>query len=123
LWPFLIYRAMVTALGERRVIELALTGRIFDAEEGKILSLVQHIHEDPNAKAMEIGEQLAASSGPAIRGGLNFAQEARDKDWEMAGLIARSMREELFQSPDFHEGVKAFREKRKPVWPSLTPKT
>lgn len=122
LWPFLIYRALEAALGERRVVELALTGRIIDVQEAKLAGLVQEIHQDPNAKAMEIAEQLANSSAPAVRGGLNFIQEARDKDWEMAGMIARSMREELFQSPDFAEGVRAFREKRKPLWPSLNPK-
>lgn len=122
LWPFLIYRALEAALGERRVVELALTGRIIDVQEAKLAGLVQQIDQDPNAKAMEIADQLANSSAPAVRGGLNFIQEARDKDWEMAGMIARSMREELFQSPDFAEGVRAFREKRKPVWPSLNPK-
>lgn len=123
LWPFLVYRALQSSLGERRVVELALTGRIFDIEEAKIASLVQVIDENPGAKAMEIAGQVANSSAPAIRGGLNFIQEARDKDWEMAGMIARSMRDELFQSPDFHEGIRAFREKRPPVWPSLKPKT
>jgi enoyl-CoA hydratase/carnithine racemase len=50
---------------------------------------------------------------------LSFVQEARNKDWETAGLIARRVREEVFQSGDFQEGVRAFREKRKPKWPSL----
>lgn len=123
LWPFLVYRALQAALGERRVVELALTGRIFDVDEAKITSLVQVIDENPSAKAMEIADQLACSSFPAIRGGLNFIQEARDKDWEMTGMIARSMRDEIFQSADFQEGIRAFREKRKPDWPSLRPKT
>ncbi len=119
LWPFLVYRAVESALGERRAVELALTGRIFEAHEGRAMALVQEIDEDPNAKAMEIGEKLANSSPTALRSGLSFVQEARGKDWAMAGLIARRVSEELFQSPDFLEGIRAFREKRQPVWPSL----
>jgi enoyl-CoA hydratase/carnithine racemase len=105
------------------VVELALTGRIFGATEAKHLTLIQEIVEDPLPKAMEIGEQLANSSAPAIRAGLSFVQEARDKDWETAGMIARSMREDLFKSADFHEGVRAFHEKRQPKWPSLAQKS
>src|SRR5438477_7547087 len=30
LWPFLVYRAVAAALGDRRTLELSLTGRIFD---------------------------------------------------------------------------------------------
>ena len=33
LWPFLVFRAVAAAAGERRALELALTGRIFDARE------------------------------------------------------------------------------------------
>ena len=33
LWPFLVFRAMNAAVGERRAIELALTGRMFDVKE------------------------------------------------------------------------------------------
>jgi enoyl-CoA hydratase/carnithine racemase len=34
-------------------------------------------------------------------------------------MIARRIRDELFQSGDFQEGVHAFREKRQPKWPSV----
>lgn len=122
LWPFLVYRSLQIAMGERRVVELALTGRIFDAREAMSFGLVHQIDEDPAAKAMEIGEQLAGYSRTAVRGGLNFITEARNKDWEMTSLISRSMREELFQGPDFQEGIRAFREKRKPDWPSTRQK-
>lgn len=119
LWPFLVYRAVQEALGERRALWLALTGRIFNAEEGKAIALVHELHEDPLAKALEISEELGGLSPSAVRSGLGYVQEARGKDWEMAGLIARRVREELISGPDFQEGVRAFREKRKPEWPSL----
>lgn len=120
LWPFLVFRAVENALGERRAVELALTGRVMDVNEARSMALVHVIDEDPNAKALEIAGNLAASSPTAIRSGLNFTQETRGKDWEMAGTLARYAREELFQSGDFQEGVKAFREKRPPQWPSLS---
>lgn len=119
LWPFLVFRAVSIALGERRAIELALTGRIFDVQEAKQLGLVHEIAPDLPARVMELAGQLAAGSPRATQSGLNFVQEARGRDWEMAGLIARRVREEVFRSGDFLEGVRAFREKRKPNWPSL----
>jgi enoyl-CoA hydratase/carnithine racemase len=119
LWPFLVYRAVEIAIGERRAVELSLTGRVFDAREAQAMGLAHVIHENPNAKAMEIGEHLASYSPMAIRSGLNYVQEARGKDWQIAGRIARRVREEVFQSADFQEGIRAFREKRQPVWPSV----
>lgn len=119
LWPFLVFRAVSVALGERRAVELALTGRIFDVQEAKQMGLVQEVSDDLPKRVAELAAQLAEGSPSAIRSGLNFVQEARGKDWEMAGLIARRVREEVFQTGDFHEGIRAFREKRKPKWPSL----
>jgi enoyl-CoA hydratase/carnithine racemase len=119
LWPFLVFRAVSTALGERRAIELALTGRVFDVQEAKQMGLVQEVVPNVAERAMEVAQSVAENSPTAVRTGLDFVQEVRGKDWEMAGLIARRVREEIFQSGDFKEGVRAFREKRKPKWPSL----
>jgi enoyl-CoA hydratase/carnithine racemase len=120
LWPFLVFRAMGAAVGERRAIEMALTGRMFDAREACNLGLIHEIAPDCNQRAMEIAEALTQSSPTAIRSGLDFVQEVRGKEWDTAGLIARRIREEVFQSADFQEGVRAFREKRQPKWPSIS---
>ncbi len=122
LWPFLVFQAVATALGERRAVEMALTGRIFEAQEAKSLSLVQEIAPDVQARAMEIAKGLSESSPTAIRSGLSFVEEARGKDIGMMTQIARRIREELFTTPDFQEGIHAFLEKRQPRWPSLGPR-
>jgi enoyl-CoA hydratase/carnithine racemase len=119
LWPFLVFRAVQAATGERRAVELALTGRMFDVNEARDLGLVHEVAPDANQRAMEIAETLAQSSPTAIRSGLDFVQEVRHKDWNMAGIIARRVRDELFRSADFQEGLRAFKEKRSPKWPSF----
>src|SRR5581483_7880719 len=43
LWPFVIFRAVSAAIGERRSIELAVTGRIFGAAEAQSYGLVHHV--------------------------------------------------------------------------------
>jgi len=119
LWPFFIFRVLTAGLGERRAIELALTGRIFGAEEARQIGLIHEIAADPEERAAEIAHTLAASSPTAIRAGLTFVQEVRGADWRSAGEIARRVRDEVFGSPDFREGVLAFQQKRTPRWPSL----
>jgi enoyl-CoA hydratase/carnithine racemase len=120
LWPFLVFRALTAAVGERRTVELALTGRVFGAAEARELGLVHEIAADLDARALEVASALAESSPTAIRSGLRCVQEARGRDWKLAGEISQRARHEVFASADFHEGIRAFREKRKPRWPSIS---
>jgi enoyl-CoA hydratase/carnithine racemase len=69
-------------------------------------------------RATALAQQLADSSGDAVRRGLRYVRDARDLDATAAGAIARDYRAENFRSLDFTEGVNAFHEKRKPKWPS-----
>ena len=122
LWPFVVYRAVVLAAGERRALELALTGRIFGAQDALAWDLVHYVVQASEAedRAFGIAAGLAASSPDAIRRGMAFVNEARGLEWEAAGELAKRSRKAVFEGPDFREGVMAFREKRKPVWPSLS---
>jgi len=121
LWPFVISRSVAAAIGERRATELALTGRTFGAHEAREYGLVHLVVESARLMehAREIAGALAEASPTAIRSGLTFVREARGKGWEEAGALARQMRNEVFKSADFEEGIRAFQEKRHPRWPSL----
>jgi enoyl-CoA hydratase/carnithine racemase len=119
LWPFLVFRAVTAAVGERRALEMALTGRTFAAHEARETGLIHQIHHDAEGHARTIAEAIAAASPTSLRSGMSFVQEVRGRPWKEAGEIATRVRNEVFQSADFREGIVAFREKRRPKWPSL----
>lgn len=120
LWPFVIFRTVVAALGQRRATELALTGRIFGANEAREYGLAHHVVAPAvlMERAREIAGAVAEASPTAMRAGLAFVRDARGRSWEEAGALARQMRNEVFRSADFQEGIRAFQEKRPPRWPS-----
>lgn len=119
LWPFLVFRAVSAALGERRAVEFSLTGRTFPAAEAREIGLVHQVTESAEERAREVAEAIASSSPTAIRTGLGYVREIRGLNWRQAGEIARQLRNEIFKGADFREGIAAFREKRRPKWPSI----
>jgi len=119
LWPFLVFRAVTAAVGERRALEMALSGRVFGSSEAKETGLIHEVTHDAFGRARIIAEAIAASSPTSIRAGMNFVREVRGRDWKDAGEIATRIRNEVFQSADFREGLRAFHAKQKPKWPSL----
>jgi enoyl-CoA hydratase/carnithine racemase len=119
LWPFLVYRAVAAGLGERRTLELALTGRILGGREAVEIGLAHEVAAELEGRGREVAALLAAYSPTAIESGLRFVQQTREVDWRSAGAIAQRVRNEVFRSEDFQEGIRAFREKRAPRWPSI----
>jgi enoyl-CoA hydratase/carnithine racemase len=119
LWPFLVYRAVEAALGNRRTLELALTGRLFPAAEARDYALVHEIADNPADRAREIALALAAASPTAIQAGLQFVHRSCPLPSDQAGALAQQMRNHVFSGDDFREGLRAFREKRAPQWPSI----
>jgi enoyl-CoA hydratase/carnithine racemase len=116
MWPFVIYRSVANALGERRALELSMMGRIFNVPEavqwGLIHEAVPAFELDDRATA--IAMHLSQSSPEAVRLGLEFVRRTYGLDSVEAAPIALEMRNKVFASADFKEGVAAFREKRRP---------
>jgi enoyl-CoA hydratase/carnithine racemase len=119
LWPVLIFRSVTQAMGERRSVELALTGREFSALEAMSYGLVTEVADDPLQRATEIAAGLSGFSAIALKAGLDYVHQIRGLDWEHAGRVGRVTRDRLLSSEDFKEGSRAFLEKRQPSWPSL----
>lgn len=121
LWPFLVYRAVESALGSRRTLELSLTGRIFSAENAFDWGIVHQVCPPGEVadRAAAVARDLAKASSAAVAAGMQYVRDSRGKSWNEAGELAASLRAGLMESDDFKEGVAAFREKRDPHWPSI----
>jgi enoyl-CoA hydratase/carnithine racemase len=116
LWPFTIFRAVSQALGERRALELSLTGRLFGAEEALAWDLVHYVAppEQLEERALEVANLLTSYSATAVGRGMAFVQNTRGLSWKEAGALAVNYRRDAFRSADFAAGVRAFLAKRKP---------
>ena len=61
---------------------------------------------------------VAHASGPVIMAGLQYVRSIRWKNSTEAMETGRAVRDDIMQTDDFAEGIRAFVEKRKPQWPS-----
>ena len=107
------------AVGEKRARELILTGELLGAEEAARLGLVNHVvaPEQLGQKTEEVLGRLRELSAPALEATRRALDAARGLPF--ADALARVedlYLNELMKTEDAHEGVRAFTEKRKPVW-------
>lgn len=123
MWPFMIYRSVETAIGPRRMLELALTGRTFSAESALGWALVHHVCPPTETceRAKGVARDIAKASPAAIEAGLEYFHRSRGKSWEEAGDLAAELRVKVMESEDLKEGFEAFKHKREPRWPSMPP--
>lgn len=93
LWPMLVFRAVQDAIGKRRAVEWSLTGRRISALEAQVAGLVTEIHSDPDSRAKEVAEAIAACNREAISVGLDYAFGD-----DQSGDRARQLRASLIES-------------------------
>ncbi|KAI4738361.1 Dak phosphatase [Aureobasidium sp. EXF-12298] len=106
-------------VGKQRAMEMALTGRVLKAEEAREWGLVNRVVEgDVLDECVAVAKEIAGNSPDAVivsREGVNLAWEGLGADAATEKLIAETY-PKLLAGENIHEGVKAFVEKRKPVW-------
>jgi methylglutaconyl-CoA hydratase len=116
--PALVSVFLLRQVGEKRMRDLLLTGRIIEAAEAKEMGLVNEIVSTEKLfyRAKELADVLiSASPGSLARAKrlmTSAAAASIDADLERAVLENARIR----CTPDFKEGLASFLEKRKPVW-------
>ena len=105
-------------MGRGAAEDLCLSGRSIDASEALRLGLVDEIAEDPRAAALAYArEHLLPKSASSLRfavraARLGFARRLRHQLRDLESLYL----DELMNTADAVEGLRAFLEKRRPEW-------
>jgi enoyl-CoA hydratase/carnithine racemase len=105
-------------LGRKLCLEMLLTGDFIDAERAERIGLVNKVvPEDKLAdEAMSLAAKLASKSPVALQMGKKAFYTMSDMEYEKALEYSGEMFAELCTTEDAIEGVRAFKEKRQPVW-------
>ncbi len=109
---------LVRAIGKARAMELILTGRMVDAEEMYLAGLLSKVSEDDKYldDAISIAKTICTKAPLAVQLAKESILRSFDTTIETGIEFERKNFYLLFGSEDKMEGMKAFIEKRKPVW-------
>ena len=116
--PALVSAFLALQIGDKRSRDLLLTGRLFDAEEALRLGLVNEVVAPENlaGRVQALAEVLVANSPQSLAATKRLMAD-QNRPWlDAAILAAMDANAKARETSDFHEGLAAFLEKRKPAW-------
>mgnify|MGYP001169019330 CR=1 FL=1 len=109
---------LAQVLPKNIAFEILFTGDFIDAERAKELMLVNHVvaPEEVMTRAEEIARKITANAPLSIAAIKETSLLGADMGLEQRVVFAQTKRDVVLHSEDAQEGVKAFAEKRAPVW-------
>jgi len=105
-------------VGPGRAKDLILTGRRLNAAEAFAIGLVQRLAPEGRLLevALAVAEQIAENAPLAVAAAKRAIDRGLDLDMEAGLALELEQYETVLRSEDRLEGLKAFAEKRRPVW-------
>jgi len=110
--------AVVRAIGRKAAMEMLLTGRYYPAAEAKELGLINRVvpAEELDAETETLAKQIAEASRFVLSVGKQaFYAQVDQPDSDAMDFARQTMTMSLL-AEDAQGGIKAFMEKKKPVW-------
>ncbi|MCD6121821.1 MAG: enoyl-CoA hydratase/isomerase family protein [Spirochaetales bacterium] len=109
---------LVRLVGRKKALEMILTGEILTAQEAKELGLINRVVPDTELEneTLKLGELLASKSPFALMAGKRGVYALQDVSYHEGIDYMSELFAGLCATEDAEEGVKAFIERRKPLW-------
>jgi enoyl-CoA hydratase/carnithine racemase len=103
-------------VGRGRALDLLMTGRSIDAVEALAIGLVEYVvpNEQLIDRALELADQIAANSAPAVSATKRCVNTGLREGFEAGLAMERQLRVQTGPGKDAIEGRNAFVEKRDP---------
>ena len=113
-----ISACLVEVIGRKKTLELFYTGKQINATEAQEIGLVNRVFsvEDFLDNVYGFALEIAQKNPTALSMGKDAMQMIRGLDFEKSLNYLRDQVLILGETKDSKEGMKAFLEKRKPVW-------
>lgn len=109
---------LIDIVGKKKAMEMILTGDTFKADEAEKLGLVNKVvsPEALEEETMKLATKIALKSPSSLKIGKEGLNRLYDKKYHDSLYAMDNLFATLCTTKDAEEGVKAFIEKRKPVW-------
>jgi enoyl-CoA hydratase len=106
------------AIGKAKAMDMCLSARVLDADEADRYGLVSRVVPDDRLieETMALAERIAAFSLPALMAIKESVNRAHESSLGEGMLFERRQMHARFASEDAREGMRAFLEKRPPVF-------
>ncbi|MEB3031862.1 enoyl-CoA hydratase/isomerase family protein [[Mycobacterium] nativiensis] len=118
MYPMMITAPMLRSMAPKVALDLQLTGRRVSAEEGHRLGFVTEVvaPDRLDEAVAERADVLASKPGAIMALGRDAFYRVLDQSMEDALAYLHGSLSLVMQTEDHREGIKAFLEKRAPVW-------
>ena len=118
LWPMMITVPMLRSMPPKRVLELQMTGRRVGAAEALQIGFVNEVVPvgELDAAVARLAQVLAAKSPSVMKLGRDAFYGVLDQSADEALRLLHAGLTVVTQTEDAAEGIRAFQEKRAPVW-------
>jgi enoyl-CoA hydratase/carnithine racemase len=118
-FPMMILPVLMRVIPRRRLLEMCFFAHRFSAQEARQFDIVNEVvpATELDAAVSAMVDKLAANSPVALRIGRRAISAVTDLSFADALNLTQAVLPILSQSEDTREGMKAFAERRAPVWP------
>jgi enoyl-CoA hydratase/carnithine racemase len=118
IWPFQVMASLAPNIDKHKLLDWCMRGNVINAHEAKEMGIVSEVinAENLDEQCLKLADELSQKAPLAIKKGLEAYEQMMALNEHDRHAYLLQMLDSLLKSEDAQEGIKAFAEKRKPLW-------